>query len=85
MKIRFFSDGYKTKRASHRLRGDLMARTLQEMGHDAVASRSLEDVDSNTVVVFLKFSRAEQIINAKQQGALTLYDLCDNKFEEDAD
>lgn len=85
MKIRFFSDGYKTKRASHRLRGDLMARTLQEMGHDAVASRSLDAVDKDTVVVFLKFSRADQIQAAREQGALTLYDLCDNKFEEDPD
>jgi hypothetical protein len=82
MKIRFWSSRFKTKRASHRLRGDVMAQALRELGHDAVASRDLSDIDSDTVVVFLKMSNADHIQQARAKGAFTIYDLCDNKFDE---
>lgn len=82
MKIRFFADSFKTKRASHRLRGDLMAKSLQSQGYDATASGNLDGVDRDTVVVFLKLSQPDQIEYAKSLGALTIYDLCDNKFGE---
>jgi len=82
MKIRFFSDSFKTKRASHRLRGELMAKTLKAMGYDAEASGSLDGVDKDTVVVFLKLSQPHHIEQARQIGAKTIYDLCDNKFGE---
>jgi len=82
MKIRFFADSFKTKRASHRLRGDLMAHTMRSMGLDATASGSLDGVDKDTVVVFLKLSQPEHIHQARAQGAKTIYDLCDNKFGE---
>ena len=82
MKIVFYSPGFKTKRASHRLRGELMAKELCKLGYDAVATRSLGTVDSNTVVVFLKLTQPEEIQQAKSQGAFTIYDLCDNKFDE---
>ena len=82
MKIRFFADSFKTKRASHRLRGDLMAKTLSQMGYDAQASGSLDDVDKDTTVVFLKLSQPENIKLARELGARTIYDLCDNKFGE---
>lgn len=59
-----------------------MARALRELGHDAVASRDLGDVDSDTVVVFLKMSNADHIQQARSKGAFTIYDLCDNKFDE---
>jgi hypothetical protein len=82
MKVRFWSDRFKTKRASHRLRGDVMSHALCELGHDARASRDISDIDSDTVVVFLKGSAPAHIADAKSKGAFTIYDLCDNKFDE---
>jgi len=82
MKIIFYSPGYKPKRASHRLRGELIAKELSLLGIDAVATRSLGKVDKDTVVVFLKLTQPEEILEAKKQGAFTIYDLCDNKFDE---
>jgi hypothetical protein len=82
VKFRFFSGSYKTKRASHRLRGELMAAALRELGHDASASGGLQDMDAETMAIFLKLSQPEHIAQAKSQGAITVYDLCDNKFSE---
>ena len=59
-----------------------MALTLRQMGYDAQASASLDQLDSDTVVVFLKLSQPHQIEQAKKIGAMTIYDLCDNKFGE---
>lgn len=84
MKIRFWSPKLKTKRASHRLRGELMASALRALGHDAEAQRgTLDDCDNRTAMIFLKGSTAEHITQAKQAGAVTFYDLCDNKFDEE--
>jgi hypothetical protein len=82
LKIRFFSDAYKGKRASHRLRGEVTARGLAEQGYDSKILTDWADVDSNTIVVFLKRSQPHSIQRAKDLGATTIYDLCDNKFEE---
>ena len=82
LKIRFFSDAYKGKRASHRLRGEVTARALAEQGYDSKILTDWADVDSNTIVVFLKRSQPHSIQRAKDLGATTIYDLCDNKFEE---
>jgi hypothetical protein len=82
VKFRFFSGSYKTKRASHRLRGELMAAALRELGHDASASGGLLDMESGTIAIFLKLSQPEHILQAKSQGAIAVYDLCDNKFSE---
>jgi hypothetical protein len=82
LKIRFFSDAYKGKRASHRLRGEVTARALAEQGYDSKILTDWADVDSNTIVVFLKRSQPHSIRRAKELGAKTVYDLCDNKFEE---
>ena len=82
LKIRFFSDAYKGKRASHRLRGEVTARALAEQGYDSKILTDWADVDNNTIVVFLKRSQPHSIQRAKDLGAKTIYDLCDNKFEE---
>jgi len=82
MKIRFFSDAYKSKRASHRLRGDVTCKALADQGYDAKVLTDWADVDANTIVVFLKRSQPNSIQRAKDLGAKTIYDLCDNKFEE---
>ena len=82
LKIRFFSDAYKGKRASHRLRGEVTARALAEQGYDSKVLTDWADVDNNTIVVFLKRSQPHSIQRAKDLGATTIYDLCDNKFEE---
>lgn len=81
-KVLFTSLRFKTKRASHRLRGDLIAQELNKLGYQATCSRDLPTVDSDTTVVFLKGSQPDQIRQAQSQGALTIYDVCDNKFDE---
>lgn len=82
LKIRFFSDSFKSKRASHRLRGDVTSAALREIGYDAKVVNTLDDVDDTTLVIFLKRSLPPSIIRAKELGAKTIYDLCDNKFDE---
>ena len=82
IKIRFFSDAYKPKRASHRLRGEVTCQALLDQGYDAKILTDWSEVDANTVVVFLKRSQPSSIQKAKDLGAKTIYDLCDNKFEE---
>jgi len=82
LKIRFFSDSYKSKRASHRLRGDVTCQALADQGYDAKVLTDWSEVDANTIVVFLKRSQPHSIQRAKDLGAKTIYDLCDNKFEE---
>jgi hypothetical protein len=82
IKIRFFSDAYKPKRASHRLRGAVTCQALADQGYDAKILTDWSEVDNNTVVVFLKRSQTSSIQKAKDLGAKTIYDLCDNKFEE---
>lgn len=82
IKIRFFSDAYKSKRASHRLRGDVTCAALAAQGYDAKILTDWSEVDSNTVVIFLKRSSVASIQRARDLGAKTVYDLCDNKFDE---
>lgn len=82
LKIRFFSDSFKSKRASHRLRGDVTSAALRELGYDAKVVTNFDDIDKNTIVIFLKRSLPPSILRAKQLGAKTVYDLCDNKFDE---
>lgn len=82
IKIRFYSDAYKPKRASHRLRGEVTAKALADQGYDSKILTDWSEVDSNTIVIFLKRSQPHSIQKAKDLGAKTIYDLCDNKFEE---
>ena len=82
MKIRFTSSKYRTKRASHRLRGEVTCRALVDQGYDAKILTDWNEVDANTIVIFLKLSQPDSIQRAKDLGAKTIYDLCDNKFEE---
>ena len=83
IKIRFFSDAYKSKRASHRLRGEVTCQSLLDQGYDAkILTNDWSEIDANTVVIFLKRSQPSSIQRAKDLGAKTIYDLCDNKFEE---
>ena len=82
MKIRFYSNGYKSKRASHRLRGDVTCQALLEQGYDAKILTDWSEVDSDTIVIFLKNSSVDSIQRAHDLGAQTVYDLCDNKFDE---
>lgn len=82
IKIRFFSPSLKEKRASHRLRGIVTSNALSEAGYDSKILDDWEEIDSNTIVIFLKFSQPEDILKAKSLGAFTAYDLCDNKFDE---
>lgn len=83
IKIRFYSDSYKTKRASHRLRGELICNALTDHGYDSKILKDWSEVDKNTIIIFLKHTLPESIVRAKMLGALTVYDVCDNKFDED--
>jgi len=82
MKIRFTSSKFRTKRASHRLRGEVTCQALAAQGYDAKVLTDWDEIDSDTLVIFLKLSQVEQIQEAKRRGARTIYDLCDNKFDE---
>ena len=96
IKIRFYSDAYlaqpansagpgrdgQSKRASHRLRGDVTYQALLEQGYDAKILTDWSEVDSDTIVIFLKHSSVDSIQRAQDLGAHTVYDLCDNKFGE---
>jgi len=82
MKIRFTSSKFRTKRASHRLRGEVTCQALAAQGYDAKVLTDWDEIDSDTLVIFLKLSQVEQIQEAKRRGAKTIYDLCDNKFDE---
>ena len=82
MKIRFYSDAYKSKRASHRLRGDVTCQALLEQGYDAKILTDWSEVDTNTLIIFLKGTQVYTIEQARALGARTVYDLCDNKFDE---
>lgn len=82
IKIRFYSDAYKPKRASHRLRGEVTSKALADQGYDSKILTDWSEVDENTIVIFLKRSQPHSIQKAKDLGAKTIYDLCDNKFEE---
>jgi hypothetical protein len=54
IKIRFFSDSYKPKRASHRLRGELICNALTDHGYDSKILKDWSEVDKNTIIIFLK-------------------------------
>ena len=54
MKIRFFSDSYKIKRASHRLRGDVTCAALAAQGYDAKILTDWSEVGADTLIIFLK-------------------------------
>lgn len=82
MKIRFFSDSYKSRRASHRLRGDVTCAALAAQGYDAKILTDWNEVDANTLIIFLKGTQVHTIQQARDQGAKTVYDLCENKFGE---
>ena len=82
MKIRFFSDVYKSQRASHRLRGDVTCAALAAQGHDAKILTDWSEVDADTLIIFLKGTKVHKIEQARALGAQTVYDLCDNKFNE---
>jgi hypothetical protein len=82
MKIRFFSNAYKFQRASHRLRGDVTCVALAAQGYDAKILTDWSEVDADTLVIFLKGTQVHTIKQAQALGAQTVYDLCDNKFDE---
>ena len=82
MKIRFFSNAYKATRASHRLRGQVTAHALADLGYDAKILTDWNELDKDTIVIFLKGTTVSTIEQAKTTGAITVYDLCDNKFDE---
>ena len=82
MRIRFFSDVYQSRRASHRLRGDVTCAALAAQGHDAKILTDWGEVDADTLIIFLKGTKVHTIEQARALGAQTVYDLCDNKFDE---
>lgn len=83
--IYFFASKLREWRASHRLRGQLISEQLNLQGIKSVHGNNLDGLNENDIIVFLKTSTVEQIENAKEKHAVTVYDICDNKFEENPD
>lgn len=83
MTIHFYARKFSERRASHRLRGKLISESLQADNIDSKFGNDLKSVKKGDLVVFLKTSSVEDIIYAKAIGAKTIYDICDNKLDED--
>jgi hypothetical protein len=83
MTINFIAGKFSEGRASHRLRGKHIAENLYEKGYDTYYGSKIGKIKQGDITVFLKNSSPEQIIEAKKQHSITVYDLCDNKFDED--
>lgn len=83
MTINFIAGKFSEGRASHRLRGKHVAEKLHEKGYDTYYGSKSGMIKKGDITVFLKNSSPDQIIEAKKQNSITVYDLCDNKFDED--
>jgi glycosyltransferase involved in cell wall biosynthesis len=83
MTIHFIAGKFSERRASHRLRGKLISESLTAEGIESFYGSNLAQVNSGDIVVFLKTANVEHINIAKSKGAITIYDICDNKLDED--
>lgn len=83
--VHFIAGKFREWRASHRLRGKLIAEQLISKGIKSVYGNNVDNVQKNDIVVFLKNSSVSQIQFVKEKQAITIYDICDNKFEENPD
>lgn len=83
MTINFIAGKFSEERASHRLRGKYISENLQSKGIDSYWGSKLEKIKKNDITVFLKNSTVDHIKSAKSSGSKTIFDVCDNKFEED--
>lgn len=83
MTVNFVAGKFSEGRASHRLRGKHIAENLIKKGYDAYYGSKAGKIKQNDITVFLKNSSPELIQEAKKIGSMTVYDVCDNKFDED--
>jgi len=83
MTINFIAGKFSEGRASHRLRGKHISESLALKGIDTHWGSKMGKIKKDDITVFLKNSSSEQIKEAKKIGSITVYDLCDNKFDED--
>lgn len=83
MTINFIAGKFSEGRASHRLRGKYISEKLIEKGFDSYYGSKVGKIKQNDITVFLKSSTPEMIQEAKKNGSITVYDVCDNKFDED--
>lgn len=83
--VHFIASKFREWRASHRLRGQLIAEQLVSQSIKSVYGNNIGNIQKNDIIVFLKNSTVDQIEFAKEKQAITVYDICDNKFEENPD
>lgn len=83
MTINFIAGKFNEGRASHRLRGKHIAENLSSKGIDTYWGSKMGKIKKDDITVFLKNSSPDHIQEAKKLGSITVYDLCDNKFDED--
>lgn len=84
--IKFWFDKYRDKRASHRIRALRPVEGLKSLGVDAdiINHKSIDKLSKDDIVIFTKDTDPARMLELKQQGYLVGFDICDNKFEEDA-
>lgn len=83
MSIIFYARKFSERRASHRLRGKYISESLQSDNISSHYGNNLLSIKHGDVVIFLKTSTVDEIEYAKSVGAITVYDICDNKLDED--
>jgi glycosyltransferase involved in cell wall biosynthesis len=81
--IHFLTSKFSERRASHRLRGKLIAEELQKRNISASVGTKISNLQENDIAVWIKFSQLENILESKKRKAITIFDICDNKFDED--
>jgi glycosyltransferase involved in cell wall biosynthesis len=83
MTINFIAGKFNEGRASHRLRGKHISENLLSKGVDTYWGSKMGKIKKDDITIFLKNSSPAHIKEAKSIGSITVYDLCDNKFDED--
>lgn len=83
MTINFIAGKFSEGRASHRLRGKYISENLKSKNIDSYWGSRNDKIKNGDITIFLKNSSVEQIKYAKTVGSITVFDVCDNKFDED--
>lgn len=83
MTINFIARKFSEGRASHRLRGKYISENFKSRGIDSYWGSRTDQIKKDDITIFLKNSTVDQLKYAKSVGSKTVFDVCDNKFDED--
>lgn len=81
--IFFLTSKFSERRASHRLRGKLISEELKKRNINSTIGTNITNLQENDIAVWIKFSQLDNILESKKRKAITVFDICDNKFDED--